>query len=117
MKKRKYVGFLVLSVFLLASIASGSHLIELCSDDCQEISSSDHHSEMSTLDHASSTEHEHNEDTSCPSNKHHCCHHSTAFYNNQFSYMLLNSLPQHEVSQIEMISDPHVRGLYQPPRA
>ena len=101
----------------VASIANGSHAVELCHDDCSEstVLSLEAHVELGAQVIRSDSEQE--EDCDCPVHQNRCCHHNMFLTNNQ-SYSLPANLEGLLVSSPNrLISDPHIDGPFQPPKA
>lgn len=115
MGKKLILRLLFLSFFLLASVVNSTHIVEACSDEIVQTHNSNQHGEGEN--HYHSTGHNGEDCHQGESNSHHCCHQHNflvgqgdiSFYTND--RLIVGVTPQ------QLISDPHPRGPFQPPRA
>ena len=105
-----------MSLFV-ANVASASHTIELCFDDCQEtIELSDHStSTQFSIDFIENADYP--IDSNCPSHQEGCCHHLSYLVSGHNSWISTFDMSFSKIPPGRLISDPHPQGPFQPPRA
>ena len=111
-----FLNIFLIFVFMAAFVVNSSHAVEFCYDNCKgEVAvcnqtSPDMGTHVVPIDTDQQQSHDH------PVHQNRCCHHHICFSNHQ-EVLLLDSLNLLVgVSPKSLVSDPHARGPFQPPK-